>query len=486
MCSYLLALFQKHRYHRKQLLEYRTSATTFYKERAMTAFYSSPIGLVVMTITASISTISSGIVIVVISRSSTKLRSIYHRILFFKSVGDILSSLAMALSTLMMPSDMVYELTNGRHPLGNWTTCNVQGFSFTFGTIITFCCDAILCIYYLCSIKYGMKDRKFSSTIEPLLYLGMIAFALFYNILYVLQDEFNPGHARAWCARAIYPPDCETEEECIRGGGILKENAQLYGIAYLILVFIQISSMILIVLHVYFKERSLIKEYERKIANISVPEQEHSNGQSQDIEICNDESFVNGSSALAYSCDAELSFCKSEADNKSYSRNIYGDHRILMKNITLMSEADKARYPQHKSFAVTRVIVIQALAYTTLFLVMVPLLLLEFSPRLLETSLAFGMIHAIIRPSHGTFNMMIFIAHKCYNLRRINSDLTYADALWRVWQGGKEEPENMILTLAPVREGADQSEEIVSIELDSIADEILSKVSLHILDDIKK
>ena len=69
--------------------------------------------------------------------------------------------------------------------------------------------------------------------------------------------------------------------------------------------------------------------------------------------------------------------------------------------------------------------------------------------------MASNMIHAIIRPSHGTFNMMIFIAHKCYNLRRINSDLTYTDALWRVWQGGTTEPENMILTLAPVREGAE-------------------------------
>ena len=169
--------------------------------------------------------------------------------------------------------------------------------------------------------------------------------------------------------------------------------------------------MILIVLHVYFKERSLIKEYESKITMICLPEQEHSNGQSQDMEICKDESFVDRSSALADTCDAELSFCKSDADNKSYSRNMYGDHRILMKNITLMSEADKARHPQHESFAFTRVIVKQALAYTTLFLFMVPLLLLEFSPRLLETNLAFGMIHAIIRPSHGTFNMMIFIAH---------------------------------------------------------------------------
>jgi hypothetical protein len=434
-----------------------------------------------MTITASISTLSSGVVILVISRSSTKLRSIYHRILFFKSISDILSSLAMAFSTLMMPSETIYEFTYGIHPLGNWTTCNIQGFSFTFGTMITFCCDAILCIYYLCSIKYGMKDRKFSSRIEPLLYLGMIAFALFYNIRYVLQDEFNLGPARAWCARATYPHNCEIEEECIRGGGILQENMKLYGIAYLILVFVQISSMILIVLHVYFKERSLIKEYEskikeyeNKIINICVPEQEHNNGQSQDIEICDDESFVDRSSALADSCDAELSFCKSNADNKSYSRNIYGDHRILMNNITLMSEADKARHPQHESFAVTRVIVKQALAYTTLFLVMLPILFLAFSTRLLETSLAFGMIHAIIRPSHGTFNMMIFIAHKCYNLRRINSDLTYADAFWRVWEGGKEEPENMFLTLAPVREGDDQSEEIVSIEIDSIADEMLS------------
>jgi len=363
-----------------------------------------------------------------------------------------MSSLAMVLSHLMMPGDMMYQLPSGGHPRGNWATCNIQGFTFRFGTMITFCCDAVLCIYYLCSIKYGMNDRKFSSRIEPFFYLVMIVAALYINLQDLLQGYINPSPARAWCARSTYPHDCEREEDCIRGGGILNEKMQFSSIAYFILVIVQVSSMIFIVLHVYFKERSQNQEYKKRTKPISVPiQKKRGKGQCQETE--------------EHSCIAEKSFGKSDADDKSFSRNIYGDHRLFIKNTVLKRGADKAKRPQHESFAATRVIVKQALAYTTLFLVMLPLLFLTGSTQLLNTSLAFGVIHAIIRPSHGTFNMMIFVYHKCYNLRRISSELSYTDAFREVLRGGAPDQEFIFSSLDIVRQGADQSVDAIPIEL---------------------
>ena len=64
-------------------------------------------GAIVPRITGGTSVVSSILIIYVILKSQAKLSTIYHRILFGMSIAGILSSSAIALTTLPMPSELV-------------------------------------------------------------------------------------------------------------------------------------------------------------------------------------------------------------------------------------------------------------------------------------------------------------------------------------------------------------------------------------------
>eukprot|EP00554_Chaetoceros_debilis_P004495 CAMPEP_0194098196 /NCGR_PEP_ID=MMETSP0149-20130528/58253_1 /TAXON_ID=122233 /ORGANISM="Chaetoceros debilis, Strain MM31A-1" /LENGTH=180 /DNA_ID=CAMNT_0038784237 /DNA_START=282 /DNA_END=824 /DNA_ORIENTATION=+ len=88
-------------------------------------FYSSLRGLITATISATLSAISSLVIIILIWRSSLGFSTVYHKIMFGMSVADFLASIGMAFVTLPMPADMIYEFEGGS--VGNQFTCNVQG-----------------------------------------------------------------------------------------------------------------------------------------------------------------------------------------------------------------------------------------------------------------------------------------------------------------------------------------------------------------------
>ena len=70
--------------------------------------YMTSYGAIVPRISGGISLVSSILIIYVIFKSQAKISTIiYHRILFGMSVADILSSSAIALTTLPMPSELV-------------------------------------------------------------------------------------------------------------------------------------------------------------------------------------------------------------------------------------------------------------------------------------------------------------------------------------------------------------------------------------------
>jgi len=128
--------------------------------------YTSALGLNIVRVTGSLSAVSSALIIFVILHSSTKLTTIYHRIIALMSIGDIVGSLAMALTTLPMPKDMIYTQFEGL-TAGNTRTCELQGFLFTVGTSFTVCYNTILCIYYVCSIRFHMTEEAFKKWSEP-------------------------------------------------------------------------------------------------------------------------------------------------------------------------------------------------------------------------------------------------------------------------------------------------------------------------------
>lgn len=115
---------------------------------------------IVPRITGSLSVVSSGTIIFLIFRSDAKLTTIYHRIMFCMSICDILGSIAMALTTIPMPKEMPLEQElgfewPGGSRYGSTLSCNLQGFSFTFGTLTMFGFNGMLC---LCKFIFHPKS----------------------------------------------------------------------------------------------------------------------------------------------------------------------------------------------------------------------------------------------------------------------------------------------------------------------------------------
>lgn len=73
--------------------------------------------------------------------------SVYHRIMFGMSFFDIVQSLAMAFTTLPMPTYMIYDQFEDSR--------KAQGFMFLIGSMTATTYNAMLCLYYLCALRYS-------------------------------------------------------------------------------------------------------------------------------------------------------------------------------------------------------------------------------------------------------------------------------------------------------------------------------------------
>jgi hypothetical protein len=158
-------------------------------------------------ITGSISFVSSVTLIFLIYRSHTKLSTIYHRIMFGMSVSDLMSSAAMALTTLPMPTNGADEYTweedhigwIHQTKLGNEQTCQAQAFFFSSGIQIMFAYNGALCVYYACAIGFGMHEKDIKKKVEPFLHIVPLAIGLLPVIPAFVYDLYGPAPNEAWC-----------------------------------------------------------------------------------------------------------------------------------------------------------------------------------------------------------------------------------------------------------------------------------------------
>jgi len=174
--------------------------------------------------TGSLSAISSTLIIYVILRSETRLSSIYHRIMFGMSLADICGSIAMALTSLPMPSYMPKEEIFGYKwagtRLGNTYTCNAQGFFSTFGTTSMLSYNTMLCIYYACAIAFVLQEKHIKKYVEPIIHGLPILLGLSFSVPPLFYEMYNPGiSAFSWCGSVVYPIECYDNRriDCIRG-----------------------------------------------------------------------------------------------------------------------------------------------------------------------------------------------------------------------------------------------------------------------------
>ena len=350
--------------------------------------YTSNLGSNIVRTTGSVSAISSLLLIVLIYRSRIRLSTVYHRIMFCMSLSDILASVAMALTTLPMPKDMIYTQFDMQEVHGNNATCNAQGFAFFVGANLTFGLNASLCVYYLFSIRYKISEARIREKIEPYLYLGSVMISLPIGVILLFTETYNPSPWEAWCTSTAIPWQCsfqEDRDECFfnaektaiaRICGFLTLAGFFFGF------FCLIGSMVLITISIYRQER-LLKMYADKVYK-------HRNGRSAS---------------------------SGPSENSSEDRN-------------LASSRSRHHF--------TKITLYQALAYLSVFLlcqsnVFISMLRSQISS---YEDLRFNrweqIYHLVTRPLQGFFNLLVFVSHKVYNMLKARRDLTILQAARRV------------------------------------------------------
>jgi len=393
------------------------------------AFYTSLPGLIVVTTTACLSALCSGVIIIVILRSrSGRLASIYNRIMFFMSISDVLASAAIALTTLMMPKDLFYtNIYPEIWPIyGTEATCSAQGFIFQTFSFLTFSCDVILCIYYLCSIKLGVSDKVFSLRIEWILYFLALLVILPKSGNDLVQGNFNPSPERARCNRQAYPIDCHGDG-CTRGEKTSRWEMVFWTVNLVFMFAIPILCLGLTVFHVYRKDQSSIEEHDAAESGSIID--------------------ISPDAPMPLSTNSSIVFANSgeeqEDPRSTPKRSYYTNSRTAIEG-TFNRRA--------KRYEDTKVIMKQAVAYVSVYIVMGVLMILSVSPNLLRNSVTFGVIHAVIRPSHGTLNMTIFLYHKYSNVRKHHHQvLTCCGIFGKIFRGESEDLATIVETVAPAK-----------------------------------
>ncbi len=313
-------------------------------------------------------------------------------------------SIAMALYTIPMPSDVHEIYPFASKAIGSFGSCEAQGFLVETAMIFVLLSNTTLHLYYVCTIRYGMTEVTFKRRIMPVTLTLCLACVLL--PLTALQLDFiNPSPLTGVCMVSPYPFGCGTKPidnpngeedpstrimECIRGDSIF--FLSLYSILSSIVIggvfAVMLISLVLVIVSVF---------------------------------------------------NTELSSRK--------SRRIQRTSRLLAR------AQDHQDQPKMHDFENTRAMTTQALMYIIAFLLTYACLFIVMAQY--PTYLAFGtapskmlsFLTVFFQPLQGFFNAVIFIYHKMHILRRTNAALSFFEAFKHVIVSPSKVPQQVISSI---------------------------------------
>jgi hypothetical protein len=165
---------------------------------------------------------STCIIWMLLGQNLKKLKSVKYRFLFALCWCDIIYSLVFVFWSLPIPKG-----TPGVWgAIGNYTSCNVQGFLLQFGNIGSFY-NTALSLYFYKSLCHSMNDEQIAKRYEKWIHLGSFVWPLGTAIAAWQQDLYSFSGIGCWMAPE--PLRCHRREdvECIRG-----EDAYIYAWVY--------------------------------------------------------------------------------------------------------------------------------------------------------------------------------------------------------------------------------------------------------------
>jgi len=358
--------------------------------------------------TGVISAICSALVINIILKSSTRLSSIYHRIMMGMSVGDIFGSLAMSLTTIPLPKNSFwvnqYDYKGSR--FGNYGTCVAQAFFANLGTTVMLFYNMSLSIYYACILAFSMSEEKVKKNVEPFLHIIPSGIAVAMATQFFITDMYNPAQGCSWCSVSTLPYNCDesdTSPRCERGSRKVFEILQT---EYTILFGIQIVT----------------------------------------IFVC-----------LSLAC------WKVSAFYMNVKRGLRTIETILEGNVE--NEYSK----RMDTFRSMRATLIQSVSYfMALFITLTPALLSLWLPD--SEKEIFYNFHMVVYPLQGFFNFLIFTGAKVYHHRRVDSTISFCKALCQILCSTSYENDAEAVVLSGIlqsnfvnyREDTKEEEDVVS------------------------
>jgi len=374
-------------------------------------------GKILAIVSSSISLVSSILMMTIILRSQDKLSYPYHRIMFFICICDIISSTAIATTTLPMPADVdkVYDFPGNSY--GNANTCSIQGFLIVTGECWTLGGTMLLATYYVSTLRYGMSERKVNRFFLPALFV-VIGAALPMNVIPLCLGFINPRPYEIYCTIGPYPNDCNRSgnpTECIRGGKVDEKTEDMI---FLYMTIALSMCMIIITTSLAFSVAEVFKNERMPIENPEIFQLEQ-----EDAEI--DQQILNESNSHHFSLSPAPSG-SGESRGRIEKKELRETRSAL--GISLMYIA---------AFFITWI-------WTVISILPIP--------ALKNMSQTFWDVINDLRhfflPLQGFFNTLIFIYHKVHNIRKESSaeEITLTNAIIRVIKNPNLVPPRIIVS----------------------------------------
>lgn len=366
-------------------------------------FYFTTAAVVIPAITGSMSFLSSGTIIYVIVRS--KIYSTYHRIMLGTSIADCLTSLAIALTTLPMPKDVIYPFA-GRS-FGNIATCEAQGLVYLSGSTFVFCMSFLLNVFYLCTLTrwFRLKEEKFKWFVEAPFFLASLLSSLLIPLVYFESEVINPTPNDTFCSIYTYPQGCNKDDNPSCRGDVVTRGK--FTKAYVPIMFITfttlIVTMILIVLSFHQNERGLRLRTATGTTHFT--------------------------SSVETDNKASVNF-NTSASAAEESKTTTGDHDSSSMDVTMLRTF-------HRAQETKRIVTRQAIMYILAFFFSHGFTVLSYMDLRLRNYSSYtewiAILRIIFQPLQGFFNMLIFLHHKVHSIRRDNPHESFVQALRTVF-----------------------------------------------------
>jgi hypothetical protein len=130
--------------------------------------------------------------------------------MFGMASSDLISSIAIALTTLPMPKDMIYTQFEGMH-IGSTCTCTFQFCSVYFGATSSLWYNFMLAVYHFqCMRRLLSSERNMQMKYEYALHICCFTFPAIplLSIYFLGLDLVNPSPFVPWCSVSPMPYWC--------------------------------------------------------------------------------------------------------------------------------------------------------------------------------------------------------------------------------------------------------------------------------------